>query len=370
MKRIWNIAIAAVAVSIVAFAAFALLLWRDVKVARGAIERDVGWLIAVQRLDEVSNDPNGDLLAALAGVRAAATPDAGVSLDELERAVAQRDVPSLHATTAQLTRTIRKHTALVSAQLGEAWSRLSLLVVASLVLAASTMGLFLAWARARARLVEQSARERESAIRESLRVAESLQALAAQVTHDLANPLAFVVSNHHFVLRRLSEAELPDEESLEALRDSGEGLLRLESLVTGLRSANALSRSGHDARAKEVLEAVLQLVEPRLRRTAGLVRDFEALGQTQVSPAPFMRLMSAVLMDAAELCGASRGVVRIGATSTRLTVSVEGVATREWAPSLQSVANELRFDVSIAQRPPAITIALPHALTMEQPQPS
>ena len=356
--------------SIVAFAAFALVLWRDVKVARAEIEHDVGWLIAVQHLDELSNDANGELVAALDAVRIAAGPDAGTALVELERAVQQRDVPAVHATTAQLTRTIRKHTAMVSAQLGEAWSRLSLLVAASLVLAASTMVLLLAWARARASLIEQSAREREAAIRESLRVAESLQALAAQVTHDLANPLAFVVSNHHFVLRRLSEAEAPDDESLEAMRDSGEGLLRLESLVTGLRSANALSRSGHDARAKEVLEAVLQLVEPRIRRTAGLVREFDALGQSQVSPLPFMRLMSAILMDAAELCGGSRGVVRIGATTDQLTVSVEGVTTREWASTLQSVAKELRFDISVAHSPPAITIALPHALTMEQPQPS
>lgn len=367
MKRIWSLAIGAVAVSIVAFAAFALVLWRDVKVARAEIEHDVGWLIAVQHLDEVSNDANGDLSTALAAVRTAAAPE-GVA--ELERVVERRDVPAIHAATAQLTRTIRRHTATVSAQLGEAWSRLSLLVAASLVLAASTMVLLLAWARARARLIDQAAREREAAIRESLRVAESLQSLAAQVTHDLANPLAFVVSNHHFVMRRLSEAEAPDEDSLEAMRDSAEGLLRLESLVTGLRSANALSRSGNDARAKEVLEAVLQLVEPRIRRTAGLVREFDGLGPSQVSPLPFMRLMSAILMDAAELCGSSRGVVRIGATSDRLTVSVEGAKTREWASTLQSVANELRFDVSIAQSPPAITIALPHALTMEQPQPS
>ncbi|MBL8934531.1 MAG: hypothetical protein JNM69_08250 [Archangium sp.] len=360
----------AVAVLIVAFAAFALLLWRDVKVARSAIEHDVGWLIAVQHLDELSGDPATDLTTALDAVRAAAGPDGAPALVDLERAVRQRDVPALHASSAQLTRTIRKHTALVSAQLGEAWSRLSLLVAASLVLAASTMVLLLAWARARAKLIEQTAREREAAIRESLRVAEALQALAAQVTHDLANPLAFVVSNHHFVLRRLSEVEAPDEEALEALRDSGEGLLRLESLVTGLRSANALSRSGPDARAKEVLDAVLQLVEPRIRRTAGLVREFEALGQSQVNPLPFMRLMSAILMDAAELCGPSRSVVRIGATSTQLTVSVEGVPTRDWASTLQSVADELRFDVAIAQRPPSVTIALPHALTIEQPQPS
>lgn len=370
MKRIWNLAIGAVAVSIVAFAAFALLLWRDVQVARGAIEHDVGWLVAVQHLDEVSNDPNGDLGLALDAVHLAAGPDAGVALSELERAVQQRDVPAVHTTAAQLTRTIRKHTALVSAQLGEAWSRLSLLVAASLVLALSTMLLLLGWARARARLVEQSAREREAALRESLRVAESLQALAAQVTHDLANPLAFVVSNHHFVLRRLSEVEAPDAESLEAMRESGEGLLRLESLVTGLRSANALSRSGHDARAKEVLEAVLHLVEPRIRRTAGLVREFDALGHSQVSPLPFMRLMSAILMDAAELCGSSRGLVRIGATTDRLTVSVEGATSRSWASTIESVAKELRFDISVAHSPPAITIALPHALTMEQPQPS
>lgn len=244
------------------------------------------------------------------------------------------------------------------------------MVGASLVLAASTMVLLLAWARARARLIEQASHEREAAIRESLRVAESLQALAAQVTHDLANPLAFVVSNHHFVMRRLSEAGAPDEDALEAMRDSAEGLVRLESLVTGLRSANALSRSGNDARAKEVLEAVLQLVEPRIRRTAGLVREFDALGQAQVSPLPFMRLMSAILMDAAELCGSARGLVRIGATSTQLIVSVEGVTTRTWASTLQSVASELHFDVAIAQHPPAITIALPHALTIEQPQPS
>mgnify|MGYP007037444292 CR=1 FL=1 len=102
------------------------------------------------------------------------------------------------------------------------------------------------------------------------------------------------------------------------------------------------------------------MVEPRVLKTSTLVRALERLDGCTVRPVPFMRLMSSVLIEAAELCGPNgKGVVTIGGEGKSLRVSVEGAIVRVWAPSLKLVAADLSFDVLLVDRPPAATIVLP-----------
>jgi SAM-dependent methyltransferase len=54
MSRRWEVVIAAVIVVLLAFAGFAITLGLDVASGRSAVEHDVGWLMAVQQLDDAA----------------------------------------------------------------------------------------------------------------------------------------------------------------------------------------------------------------------------------------------------------------------------------------------------------------------------
>jgi len=358
----WHIAIAVVSVGLLAFSVFAVTLLVDVRGARASLDHDVRWLVAVQRLDQAAGqgaalEPG---MRAVAQLSADATPSARTAqaLAVLERAVAANDAVATREACAELTKALRGQTAELSERLGSAWARLSILVGASLALALATLVLLVAFARVTARLVARTARERQDAVDESSRLAESLQALAGQVTHDIANPLAFIASNYRFLEGRADELGL-SADVREALRDSGEGLKRLERLVRGLQAATALSRSGERARAVDALNAVLVLVEPRVLKTSTLVRAFERLDGCTVRPVPFMRLMNSLLVEAAELCGPGGGAcVTVGGEGAQVRVQVDGPLARSWAPSLKVVAAELAFELSLSDRPAIATVTL------------
>jgi signal transduction histidine kinase len=348
----WKAVLAVAVIALVGFGVFAVRLWLDVTSARETLSHDVRWLVAVQALDEAI-ESGAEVEAQLKPVRdfsrsGSPSPAALGALASLEQALAEGDRPRAHAAAGELTRALRRQTGAISATLAEAWSRLGVLVVGSLALALVAFGALLAVARASARLVAQRAAEHQAALRETSRLSESLQSLAAQVTHDLANPLAFVMSNHQFLERQLAEKAGADAEVREALQDTGEGLRRIEGLMQGLRASSALIQSKQPARIADVLDAVLLLVEPRLKRNVQLVRDYQAVAARLVDPLPFMRLVSLVLIDAAERCAPGhKGVVTLGADGDRLRVSIDGELTRAWASTLPQVASGLTFEVSL-----------------------
>lgn len=358
------LAIGAATLVLVAFSLFAVRLLVDVRAARASVEHDVRWLIAVQHLDEVAG-AGGDLAAPMETVRAFATSGAApaaaetlATLSALEAAVGQRDLPATRGSCAALTKALRRQTAAVSATLGEAWSRLAVLVGGSLLLAVSALALVFAFARLSKRLLLRTEQERREAVHDAERLAESLQSLAGQVTHDLANPLSYVASNHRFLEAQLTQRLELGADIREALRDTSDGLRRMERLVSGLQAATMLSRSGERARVTDALNAVLLLVEPRVLKTSTLVRAFDRLEGCTVRPVPFMRLMSSVLIEAAELCGAGKSVVTIGGEGHSVCVSVSGPAPRVWAASLKAVAADLSFELALVDQPPAVTIVL------------
>jgi len=362
-NRRWALAIGAATLALVGFSIFAVMLLVDVRAARTSVEHDVRWLIAVQHLDELAGQGAG-LEAPMKAVRAfassgAPSPEMFAELSSLEGAVERRDVPATRASCAALTKALRRQTAAVSATLGEAWSRLAALVGGALLLALSALGSLVAFAGLSRRLLVFTEQQRRESVHDAERLAESLQSLAGQVTHDLANPLSYVASNHRFVEAQLTQSPELGADVREALRDTGDGLRRLESLVNGLQTATTLSSSSERARATDALNAVLLLVEPRVLKTSTLVRAFDGLDGCTVRPVPFMRLMSSVLIEAAELCGPNgRGVVTIAGKGAAVCVSVEGPVVRVWAASLKAVAADLSFEISLVNRPAAVTIAL------------
>ncbi|MDX2011313.1 MAG: histidine kinase dimerization/phospho-acceptor domain-containing protein [Myxococcaceae bacterium] len=363
----WKAALALAVVALVGFGAFAVKLWLDVTAARESLSHDVRWLVAVQALDEAI-ESGGDVGGGLEAVRAFSrtnepSPGALSALATLEQALAQNDRSRAHAAAGELTRALRRQTASISASLADAWSRLGVLVGGALALALLAFAALVAVARTSARLVQQRAVEHEAALRETSRLSESLQSLAAQVTHDLANPLAFVMSNHQFLERQLAEKAGADGEVREALQDTGEGLRRIEGLMQGLRASSALMQSKQPARIADVLDAVLLLVEPRLKRNVQLVRDYQPLAGRLVDPLPFMRLVSLVLIDAAERCApGQKGIVTLCADGDRLRVSIDGELTRAWTSSLPQVASGLTFEVSLeAPSRAAISLGPPPA---------
>lgn len=351
LERRWRFGVAAATLAIAAFSVFGLVLLRDVSSARERLGHDVRWMVAVQAVDSTVRRGE-DPAEALATVQHFATtsqplPETLQALDALTTAVTtSRD--SVPDATARLTRALRLQTAAISTELDGAWARLSWLVAASLVIALGALVALMAFARASVKLAERRAQQHEAALNESVRTADLLQALAAQVTHDVANPLAFIMSNHRFLCEHFAHEASKHPDVKDALRDSTHGLERIERLVAGLRTASALARSTRPVRLSEALEAALLLVEPRLKRNVTVVRAYESVAGRLVDPVPFMRLMSSVLIDAAERCAkAPRGVVTIGATESSLVISIAGELTRPWAPALDSVAAGLPFDVAL-----------------------
>lgn len=362
-RAAWLAVVAGIGAALVAFALFAVGLWRDVDEARSQLEHDVRWLVSVQALDDAAaNDLALPRLLeaeqALASRAAGSSAELGEGQRALEAAVLGGDRQAVHDAAGALTRALRRQTGTISSTLGEAWSRLGRLVGGSLALALLTLGLLVAYTKMSDRLARSTEAQRQAALAESRRLAESLHALASQVTHDIANPLAFVASNHRFLELKLARAGAADPELVETLRDTREGLQRLEGLVAGFQAATALGRSGQDARVRDATNAALLLVEPRVQRTATLVRaygDFDGL----VKPVPFMRLLSSVLLEAVELYEpGAKAVVTLSIEGAVLQVRLDGEVKRPWPASLEAIARELAIPLELNDSPATARISL------------
>jgi signal transduction histidine kinase/ActR/RegA family two-component response regulator len=97
-------------------------------------------------------------------------------------------------------------------------------------------------------------REMQAKLERSERLA-TIGELAAGVAHEINNPLAYVLSNLHFVVARL-RAEGSREEELEALTDARDGAERVRDVVRRLRS---YSRPGEGPRVLTDVQTEIQV---------------------------------------------------------------------------------------------------------------
>ncbi|WP_240486656.1 PAS domain-containing sensor histidine kinase [Hyalangium minutum] len=166
-------------------------------------------------------------------------------------------------------------------------------------------------------LVRDITEQRENELR--LRLNERMAAvgmLAAGVAHEINNPLAFVLSNLHYIEKELQRLKLvPDEQSelLEAFNDARDGAERMRAIV---QSLGALSRGDsvttQPMDLHEVLDNSVQLVSGRLRGRGELVRDYGDAPLVLANQVQLSQVFVNLLMNATQaLPDSGGGTVRL-----------------------------------------------------------
>jgi signal transduction histidine kinase/ligand-binding sensor domain-containing protein/CheY-like chemotaxis protein len=123
------------------------------------------------------------------------------------------------------------------------------------------------------------------ATRERLVQAEKMAAvgtLAAGVGHELNNPLAFVVSNLHYVAEEVREAAARDEERerwgevQQALAEAMLGTERMRRIIQDLKTFSRMQPAERMRRVDlhAVLELALSIADGEIRHRARVVRDY------------------------------------------------------------------------------------------------
>ncbi|MGZ3457045.1 MAG: PAS domain-containing sensor histidine kinase [Archangium sp.] len=168
-------------------------------------------------------------------------------------------------------------------------------------------------------------RESEARLRLNERMA-SIGMLAAGVSHEINNPLAFVSSNLCFIgseLRRLALPEGEQRELLEALSDAREGAERMRLIVQSLQ---ALSRGDpavpQPLALHEVMESSVRLASGRLRGPVRLVRDYGEVPQVLGNSVQLAQVFTNLLVNAVQALPPEGGEIRLVARLHGASVAV------------------------------------------------
>ncbi len=294
--RVRRLTFIVVAVALSLALGFSIWSAASIAVGRGYVERDVGYLVALQRFSdgsarpedsarvarELTQHPDADVAAAAARLSAA-----------LERGDAGAEVAGTIAA-------LRRVNARQSERLGAFIDRLYFTVAFLVVLAAATLALL--WrlqsnAEERERLAE---RRLETARFEHEQQLQMVNALAAVIAHEVNNPLSSVMLGLEHVGRQV-------EKSLPALSDDvaacADGAQRIRDIVTDLRRLATPGKSDGGVELGRVIKSTVKLlahrIDPRVRleleleEQGGVTADYVGLGQ----------VLSNLLINAVEAFG-------------------------------------------------------------------
>jgi signal transduction histidine kinase len=163
----------------------------------------------------------------------------------------------------------------------------------------------------------------------------SLGTLAAGVAHEINNPLAYVLSNLHYVdteVRTLSQhvTELSGEQGQElqqALREAIDGGNRVRDIVRDLKT---FSRGGNDQRSPvdihTVLDSCASMARSEIRHRARLVKNYGRVPPVYANDSRLGQLFLNLLVNAAQAIphgNASRNEIRVTTTCEAGQVLVE-----------------------------------------------
>jgi signal transduction histidine kinase len=138
--------------------------------------------------------------------------------------------------------------------------------------------------------------------------------LAAGIAHEINNPVAYVGTNLGVLRRQLEEpggGALEAGEARELLDDSLEGVERIASIVRDLKGF-----AGSDSSARELVdlnrlvESLLRVLGPRLRRRARVEVSLSDVPPVPGSPAELREALGALLLNAADAVE-ERGNIRV-----------------------------------------------------------
>ncbi|WP_224360848.1 ATP-binding protein [Hyalangium versicolor] len=158
-------------------------------------------------------------------------------------------------------------------------------------------------------------RENELRLRLNERMA-AVGMLASGVAHEINNPLAFVLSNLHYIekeLRRLKLVHTDMGEMMEAIADAREGAERVRGIVQSLRAlARGDSVTTQPMDLHEVLDNSVQLAWGRLRSRGNVVREYGEIPQVMANSVQLSQVFVNLLVNAAQaLPDSGNGEVRI-----------------------------------------------------------
>ena len=149
----------------------------------------------------------------------------------------------------------------------------------------------------------------------------ALSTLVGGISHEVNNPLAYIIANLNFALSELSHLNLPaEDERLCALREAEEGAVRVRTVMQGLK---ALAASPGRTQVTESLVAVL--------------REAAALVQASIGTSPMIALC--IEADDARVKGADSQLVQVFVNLLMHAVaSTQGLTDR--AASIEVVFDE------------------------------
>jgi two-component system, NtrC family, sensor kinase len=166
-------------------------------------------------------------------------------------------------------------------------------------------------------MVRDITEHRENELR--LRLNERMAAvgmLAAGVAHEINNPLAFVLSNLHYIEKELHRLKLVQSdmgEMKEAITDAREGAERMRGIVQSLRAlarGDAVTTQPMDVH--EVLDNSVQLAWGRLRSRGHVVREYGDLPLVLANSVQLSQVFVNLLVNAAQaLPEADKGEIRV-----------------------------------------------------------
>jgi signal transduction histidine kinase/CheY-like chemotaxis protein len=130
----------------------------------------------------------------------------------------------------------------------------------------------------------------------------SIGTLAAGVSHEINNPLSYLLANCEFLEQRMRESSSSDAEALMAAREAREGARRVAGIVRGLRVfSRAEAGSGRAAVDLRVpLQSALRMAEPQIRERARLSLDLDEVPSVRGTEHELAQVALNLLVNAAQ----------------------------------------------------------------------
>ena len=296
-----------------AFAAWCVVVIRDVSALRTEVGQRVYWMQVVRRVERAaqSDDPRAldAAVAALdtelpaliaAGRDDPALAEAVEASSRALRTLDESDVPpgASPPGMAGLVPALRRQTAARSIELGRYWTALYMLVGVSLIFAVATLGLYVRNHGQRVRQAEHDAARLHAQLLRADRLS-ALGTLAATVAHEINNPLTFVLSNLEVVEDQLQRA--PSNPELQtSISQAREGVRRVATIVRDLRGISHPGKAAQKTRVDvhRSLDAAIRICEGEARDRAKIVRDYGRVPRVHADEAQLGQVFLNLLVNA------------------------------------------------------------------------
>lgn len=177
--------------------------------------------------------------------------------------------------------------------------------------------------------------------------------LVSGISHEINNPLSFVLNNLDFTLRRLDDGE-PDASIREALVDAREGAVEIRDLIDRLRTFTHFDDDSPGDRCdlEPVIEAAVQMARGEIPPDTDLEVDIgDNLPVVEGDPSKLAQLFLNLLLNAADAVDEQPGASNISMTS-RLDDGWIVVEVTDCGPGIDDEIADRIFDPFFTTKSP------------------